>query len=46
MQGTEDLAVTFSAAGTKVLNIESGKYAKDGYLHFTGTGKAGCVVLP
>ena len=46
VQGTEDLAVTFSAAGTKVLNIESGKYAKDGYLHFTGTGKAGCVVLP
>ena len=46
VQGTQDLTVTFSGVGTKVLNVESGKYAKDGYLHITGTGKAACVVLP
>ena len=51
LQGVSDLNVTFSAVGTKVLTVESGKYlitkgANKGKIHITGVGKAACIVLP
>lgn len=46
-----DLVVTFAAAGTKVLNVDTVGYqittgTNKGKIHITGTGKVACVVLP
>ena len=46
-----DLVVTFGAAGTQVLNIDTVGYQitageHKGEIHITGTGKVACVVLP
>lgn len=47
----DDLAVTFSAAGTKIVAVESARYVitsgtNRGKIKLTGSGTAGCVVLP
>lgn len=51
IQGVSDLTVTFSATGSQVVTVESGKYlitkgANKGKIHITGVGKAACIVLP
>jgi len=51
IQADADLAVVFSAAGTKAICVESGKYLitsgdNKGKIKITGTGTVGCVVMP
>ena len=47
LQGVGDLTIPFSAAGTKCLCLESGRFAKAGKVTITGASlKAACVVLP
>ena len=51
IQAGSDLAVTFTAAGTKLVCVESGRYLittgeNKGRIKITGSGTAGCVVLP
>jgi len=51
LQGTTDLVVTFAAVGSKVINIESGKFVNvsgtnKGKILVTGVGKVSVVVLP
>ena len=53
LQGVKDLTVTFSAAGTQCVNLESGAFVNvsgenRGKIQITGPAniKAACVVLP